>query len=353
MRERRQVRALVVQDRTGFFLDRGRPRGLQVELLEAWEDRLNKGAGRRERRVQVVYVPVPFDELVPGLLAGRGDIAAAGLTVTPERREEVAFSAPYLSDVDELFVASRSAKPIDGLDDLAGRRVHVPRATSFVGHLRAFSDELVGRGLRPLEIVEVDPRLDVEDLLEMVHAGIFELTVADEHVALLWARVLDGIVVREDLPLRDGGEIAWAIRPESRELRASLDAFVKENRRGSLLGNVLFRRYFADTRWIRNPVDADGLASFDRYGPLFRRYADQYGFDWVTIAAVAFQESGLRHDLASPRGAVGLMQVLPSTAADIGFANPRDVEQNVHAGVKYLALLRDRLAEASTLASDV
>jgi hypothetical protein len=59
MRERRRVRALVIHDRTGFFLERGRPRGFEAELLEAWEERLNAGASRRDRRVQVVYVPLP------------------------------------------------------------------------------------------------------------------------------------------------------------------------------------------------------------------------------------------------------------------------------------------------------
>jgi membrane-bound lytic murein transglycosylase MltF len=348
MRERRTVRALVVQDRTGFFIDRGRPRGFEVELLEAWEQRLNAGASRRELRVNVVYVPVPFDEVIPALVAGRGDIAAAGLGVTEARREQVAFTTPLIRDVDELFVAHRAAPPLRSLDDLAGRRVHVQRGTSFSAHLHALSAGLAARGLAPLEIVEVDPRLDVEDLIELVHAGVFHLTVADGHVAQLWAQVLDGIVVREDLPLRDGGEIAWAVRPGSPELLASLDAFAAESRRGSLLGNVLFRRYFQNTRWIVNPVDADGLASFDRYGPLLRRYADLHRFDWLKMAAVAYQESGLNHERVSSAGAVGVMQVLPTTAAYLGFANPRDLEQNVHAGITYMALLRERVPEART-----
>jgi membrane-bound lytic murein transglycosylase MltF len=348
MRERRQVRALVVQDRTGFFIERGRPRGFEVALLEAWQDRLNAGIGRRERRVNVVYVPVSFADLIPALLEGRGDVAAAGLTVTEARRQQVAFTTPYLSGVDELLVASRSAAPVRTLDDLAGRRVHAPGGTSLAAHVRDLSAQLVSRGLAPVEVVEVDPRLDVEDLIELVHAGVFELTVADEHVGLLWARVLDGIVVRADLSLRGGGDLAWATRPDSHELRASLDAFLTENRRGSLLGNVLFRRYFEQTRWISNPIDVDGRASFARYGPLLRRFADRFEFDWLKMVALAYQESGLNHARVSPAGAVGLMQLLPSTAAYLGFRNPRDLEQNAHAGVKYMALLRNQVPAART-----
>jgi membrane-bound lytic murein transglycosylase MltF len=272
--------------------------------------------------------------------------------VTDARRAQVAFSAPYLRDVDELVVASKAAPPLETVDGLAGRRVHVVRGSSFAAHLRNLSEKLVARGRPPIDVVEVDPRLDVEDLLEMVHAGIFELTVADEHVAQLWAQVLDGIVVREELALSDGGEIAWAVRPDSRELLASLDAFVAQNRRGSLLGNIVFRRYFENTRWIRNPVDPEGLASFDRYGPLLRIYAERYGFSWLQMVALAFQESGLNHERVSPRGAVGLMQLLPSTAASLGFPDPRNLEQNVHAGCKYMALLRDVVGQERPLAPD-
>jgi membrane-bound lytic murein transglycosylase MltF len=127
-------------------------------------------------------------------------------------------------------------------------------------------------------------------------------------------------------------------------LREKLNAFVREHRRGTLLGNVLFRRYFANTRWIRNPLGPDERARLDRYDELFQKHADRYDFDWLKIAAQAYQESGFDSSAISRSGAIGLMQLLPSTAADpnVGIPDISDDDSNVHAGVRYMAFLRDR-----------
>lgn len=77
---------------------------------------------------------------------------------------------------------------------------------------------------------------------------------------------------------------------------------------------------------------------------MFEKYAEMYGFDWRLILAMAFQESRLTPGKKSSKGAVGLMQIKPSTASDlkVGIHDVGDVENNVHAGVKYLAFIRDR-----------
>jgi membrane-bound lytic murein transglycosylase MltF len=344
MRKRRKIRALVAWNRTAFFIDRGRPRGFEVELLEAYERKMNAGVGRTERKLNVVYLPVPVEDLLPALLEGRGDLIAAGLTATRRRRALVNFTEPYLRDVDEIVVENEAAPELEGLEDLAGRSVHVARGTSHFEHLRALSGRLVAQGRPPIKIVQVDSRLDPEDVLEMVHAGVFQFTVVDAHVAKLWSRVLDGLVLREDLVIHDQGAIAWAVRKESTKLRGSLNSFLAEHRKGTLIGNVLFKRYYGDTRWIRNPLQPEDRARFERYRALIRRYAERYEFDWLQIAAQAYQESGLDPKRVSRAGAVGLMQVLPSTAADrnVGIPNIHDEEDNVHAGVKYMAFLRNR-----------
>jgi membrane-bound lytic murein transglycosylase MltF len=73
----------------------------------------------------------------------------------------------------------------------------------------------------------------------------------------------------------------------------------------------------------------------------FKEYGDRYGFDWLAIVAQAFQESGLDHNRHSRAGAVGIMQLLPSTAEYVGIPDISDVENNIHAGVKYLSYLRE------------
>lgn len=215
MKQRKVIRALVALNRTGFFFIKGQPQGFEYELLRQYEEALNRKVAKGKLETRIVYVPVPFNALLPALDAGIGDIAAAGLTITPERQELVGFSEPYLPSVDEVVVASRAVAGLETLEDLAGRRIYVLRASSYASHLRELSADLEGAGLAPIEIVEADENLATEDILEMVNAGVVDLTIADSHLAELWSRVLPAITVRADLAINAGGQIAWAVRPSN------------------------------------------------------------------------------------------------------------------------------------------
>ena len=343
IRERRYLRVLVSYSKTNFFFDNGRPRGFEHELMSRYAKALNRSANRSER-LHLVFVPTPFERLIEDLLRGRGDVAAAGLTVTPERAERVAFTEPYLPRVDEVVVMHRGAGALETLEDLAGRRVYVRAGSSYAGHLEKLSRGFAGAGRPPIEVIEADPDLATEDVLELVNAGVVELTVADRHLAAAWSEVLPEIVVRGDLAVHQGGAIAWAVRRENPELRASLDAFVRNNRKGSLFGNILFNRYYRGSKWIANPLTAAERAKLEELIAIFRKYAEQYGFDWLALAAQGYQESGLEQGRRSSAGAIGIMQIKPSTAADknVGVADIHLLENNIHAGAKYLAFLRDR-----------
>ena len=91
-------------------------------------------------------------------------------------------------------------------------------------------------------------------------------------------------------------------------------------------------------------VSGEHRERYEQIAQTFQRYADQYGFDWLLIAAQGYQESRFDQSKRSKAGAVGIMQLLPSTAADkaVGIPDVSTVENNIHAGVKYLAWLRDR-----------
>lgn len=341
--ETRFLTVLIPFDRTRFFIRNGQPMGFEFELVRAFEQHLNERRRRGEPLVQAIYVPTRFSQLVPLLADGIGDIAAGGLTITGERAARVDFGRPYFEDVAELVVAHAGAAPLESLDDLAGRRVVVLRGSSYVDSLARLNDDLAARGLGTIDVVEAAPELGTEDLLEMVHAGVFDYTIADQHIAELWAGVLAGLHVHADLRVAEGGAIAWAVRPGADALRAEVDAFMDTVRRGTLIGNVLFNRYYDGHRFIDNPLGANGLDGLVRYRELFERHAAAHGFDWRLVAAVAFQESRFDADARSPRGAVGLMQLLPATAAYVGIEDPTPVDANIEAGVRYLAYLRDRV----------
>ena len=281
--------------------------------------------------------------MLPALIAGRGDIAAAGLTVTAQRKKVVAFTRPYIRDVNEVVVTSPTADDPVTVRGLSGQKVTVVSGSSFVQHLEELNDMLAQEGFATVKIKPADPFLEAEDILQMVNAGIYDLTVVDQHVADIWSQVLTDLIVRKDLAIHSGGGIAWAVRKNNPKLLASLNNFLRSHRQGTLTGNILLKRYFANTRWIGNPLDESDAKRLQRLRALFEKYADMYGFDWLKIAALAYQESRLKQSAKSPRGAVGIMQILPSTAAGpaVNIPDVSTVENNIHAGVKYLAYLRD------------
>lgn len=111
MKKRQQVRVLVPYNKTLYFLDKGgTQRGLIVDMMTEFEKRLNAGVKAHYARIHVVFLPTPRDRLIPDLLAGKGDLVAANLTITDERRAQVDFSHPLASGVRELIVTSASAR---------------------------------------------------------------------------------------------------------------------------------------------------------------------------------------------------------------------------------------------------
>jgi len=110
------------------------------------------------------------------------------------------------------------------------------------------------------------------------------------------------------------------------------------------MGNMLFKRYLKNTKWVEHALSSTEIAKFNATIDLFRIYGEQYGFDHLMLAALAYQESRLDQSVRSSAGAVGVMQLLPSTASDpnVGIANIEELEPNIHAGTKYLRFLQDR-----------
>jgi membrane-bound lytic murein transglycosylase MltF len=344
LKKRRHIRILTCLNKTNFFLHKGKIRGFEYELLKGYEKFLNKGIKNKELRIVLEFIPTSRNELIPKLVDGYGDIAAAGLTITEQRRRSADFTIPYLSGVDELIVTHKGANKPATIEDLAGRSVFVRKSSSYYESLVALNKKLKKTGKRAARIIAADENLETEDILELVNTGVIDFTVSDSHLAGIWAGVHQNLVVCENLKLRSGGSIAWMIRKKSPQLMASLNAYIKNSKKGTLLGNIYFKRYYKENKWIENPLSSENNQNFLKYKELFQKYGNKYEFDWLLLAAMAYQESGLNNKKKNKSGAVGIMQVLPSTAKDknINISKVNLLENNVHAGVKYLDFLRQR-----------
>mgnify|MGYP000197524817 CR=1 FL=1 len=344
MVKRRQVRVLVVPNKMLYFIDKGRPRGMNVDLMREFEKHINQKVKTGPRTIRVIFVPVTRAQLIPALVEGRGDIAAANLTITAERQEQVDFSNPMMTGVKEILVTGPSAKAIQTRDDLAGREIHLRPSSSYYGHVLQLNATLAKQGRKPAAIVPASEYLEDADLLEMVNAGLIPMVAVDDHKARFWGEIFEKITLHPDIAVHEGGQIAWAFRKNSPKLTAVVNVFVKSHKKGTLIGNMLFKRYLKDNKWARNALNPAELAKFQTVVDLFKLYADRYDFDYLMTGALAYQESGLDQSKRSNAGAVGIMQVLPTTAKDknVGIPNIEALENNIHAGHKYLRFLQDR-----------
>jgi membrane-bound lytic murein transglycosylase MltF len=344
MVERSVVRYLVVQSRTWFFLDGARQRGLAVEAAKALETFLNERLKEQGDRVQVLIIPVRRDQLLPALVQGLGDVAGGNLTITPQRRELVDFTNPWVSDVKELVVTGPSTPPIETVEELAGREIWVRGSSSYYESLRRLNEEFPIRGFPEIRIRKADENLEDEDILEMVQAGLLPATVVDSHkLDWVWADVFDKLVVHPGASIREGGQIGTAVRKNSPQLLASVNDFIASHGVGTTFGNRMIKRYFSKRQWLRDLGASSEVRKFDAVDELFQRYATRYDFDYLMLMAQGYQESLLDQKARSPVGAVGIMQLLPSTAKGypVSIPNVEETEPNIHAGIKYLRFIVD------------
>lgn len=338
------IRVAVTASKTHFFIDRGQQHGFAYEALREFEAFLRKRHPRRKggRPLTITFLPVPRDQLLQRLEEGRADLAVANLTITPERSARVAFTTPISSGVREVVVTREGVPAPATPEELSGREVVVRGSSSFREHLAELDARLVAAGKAPVRLTLADEHLETEDLLEMLNAGLIDCTVADEHVAGLWKEIFPSLRVHPGVALSEGGQIAWAVRKDAPGLLAEANAFVPSHRVGTTFGNVLLQRYLGSTSWARRALGAGELERFGQLVQLFQRYGGQYHFDHLMLLAQGFQESGLDHDRKSAVGAIGVMQVMPTTGQSMKVGDIRKLEPNVHAGTKYLRTIIDQ-----------
>lgn len=344
MEKRRVIRALVPYSKTFYFLDKAQEKGATYELLKQFEKKLNEELKTKHLKVHVVIIPTSRDKLLTKLAEGYGDIAAGNLTITKKRLETVDFADPIGKGVNEIVVTGPGGPKVATLDDLSGKTVHLRKSSSYYEHLSRLNEKFKSEGKAPAKIVEVSAYLEDEDLLEMVEAGLIPMTIVDNFKAKLWAKVFSKIVLHPDIQVNSGGEIAWAVRKNSPELKKVISRFVSKHKKGTLLGNVIFNRYFKDTKFIKNNLADSERKRVQQTVSMFQKYGEKYSFDWLMLAALAYQESTIDQSKRSKAGAVGVMQILPSTAKDknVNIPNVLEIDPNIEAGTKYIRFMVDR-----------
>lgn len=345
MLDRRVIRVLVPYSRTLYFNDRGHERGLTADFVRDFERFINKTYADRlgKRPITVVMIPTTRDRLLPGLVEGAGDIAAGNLTITPDRQKVVDFvSAHALKPTRELVLTGPKSPALSTLDDLSGKTVHVRRSSSYYESLSALNARFQKAGKPPMRLVLLPDALEDEDAMEMLNVGLLQILVVDDWKARMWAQILPQIKVHEDIAVREGGRVGWAIRKQSPQLQAVVSNFYDNFIRKQSVAEVRLKQYMQGIKQIHNNTESAELARFKATVAFFDKYGHQYGFDPLMLAAQGFQESQLNQDAKSRVGAVGIMQLMPATGKELKVGDIKVAQSNIHAGAKYLDQLMTR-----------
>lgn len=348
MIERRIIRILTVYNKTFYFMDKGVQRGGSYDIGRLFVDDLNKKLAKDNKhnkhkhlKVQAVFIPVARSELLTALKAGKGDVAMASIGVTSERQKLVDFSAPLITNISTVVISSPDSAAITSVDDLAGKQVFVRKSSVYYSDLVALNRRFAVEKKPAVIIKEAPDALEDEDLIEMVNAGLIPFTISVSPVASFWNQIFPKIKVHEGINLRTGGDMAWAIRKGSPQLKAAADDFVVRHAKGTSIGNQILKKYLKSTKHVKDAGSEAERKKFLALIQYFQKYGEKYDVDWLLMAAQGYQESQLNQNAKSAVGAIGVMQVMPATGKDLNVGDITQVEPNINAGIKYMRWMID------------
>jgi membrane-bound lytic murein transglycosylase MltF len=342
MVKRRVIRAGVTFNRTHYFIDRGQQRGMAYEALMNFEQALNDHLKTGNLRVHVAIVPLGREALQSALLDGKVDLLIAQLKVTPERQKLADFSNPTRTNVSEIVVTGPGAPPITSVEDLSGKEVAVRGGGTYQESLEALNQRLQAAGKAPVVIKPLPVSLEDDDILEMVNAGLVQITVVDDYLAQFWKQVFKSIEPHPAAAVRTGGVLAVPFRKNNPKLKNAVNTWLQKYGEHTAFANVLEKRYLESTKFVQNAASEQERRKFQAMVQYFRKYGAQYDVDPVMMAAQGYQESRLDQNAKSHVGAIGVMQLMPATGKEQNVGDITQVEANIHAGIKYMRFMVDQ-----------
>ena len=147
MIKRRVVRIGTTFNRTFYFVDQGVQRGVVYDYGRLIEERLNAHLKtENDKKIHVVFMPLPRQNLLPALVEGKVDLVAAQVTVRPELEKFVDFSKPTRMNVNQILVTAPGSPAVASIDDLSGKEVLAHENSSQYQSLVALNEKFKAAG---------------------------------------------------------------------------------------------------------------------------------------------------------------------------------------------------------------
>ncbi len=315
-----------------YYLYRGKAMGFEYDLAKAFANYL----GVRLK----LKIDEKWEGMIPALMDGSGALIAASMTITPSRKQQVAFSDGYKA-IQQHIITHRNNTDIRDIKDLHGKTVHVRRGTSYQERLEA----LQRQGIKFK--IKLHDDVPTQELIRQVAEGSIDVTIADSNVALLNRRYYPKTILAGTINEKE--YLGWAVNRNADKLLEQINLFFMEIKKNGMFDEI-YKRYYSDVE-IFDYLDLKIYhrrikTKLPKYKPFIEEAAKKYGFDWRLIAAQIYQESHFNPMAKSYAGASGLMQLTDQTAKSLGVKNILDPKENIHAGVQHLKNLYDHFEDA-------
>jgi membrane-bound lytic murein transglycosylase MltF len=350
--KKRNIKVLVVNSPAYYFIAQSRPQGMAYELMREYEHQINRRYFNNTKlKLNILFIPVASSQIINMLEQGYGDIAIGPLVATGQSQHRVTFTEPTYSDIQLVLASNKKIAELTDISQLSEKEIWIRKDSIYHEKLQDINQLILAQGKPPIYINLVDDSIEDYELLNMLDNQKISLTVVSSHALYLWEKLYKNIKLNTNIQLSEQLSTTWAVRNNTPQLAQSLNQFIHENKKGSTLGNILHRRYLVTHPLLDKIIYQEFETQYLETIKLIKKYAGQYQFDWQLILAQAYQESRLNQQSISHKGAIGVMQVLPSTANEpyINIANIDDMDANIHAGIKYLYFIRKHYFTASDI----
>jgi membrane-bound lytic murein transglycosylase F len=331
--------ALTGYNAYSYFIYKGQPMGFEYELVKKLAEHLNVSLE--------VKVSSSIEEMFKMLNSGEGDLIAFNLTITKERLKIVDFTKP-INTIKQVLVQRKpdnwekmklheiEKRLLRDPAELIGKTVFVRSSSAYVQRLINLSDEIGG----DINVVEAEPELTIEDLIARVDSGSIDYTISDDNIAHLNTVYYRNIDVETDISLSQ--RIAWAVEKKSDDFEADVNKWL-DSMKATVDFAVIYKKYFTNRYAFKKRVTSEYFSNtgggISKYDDLIKKYSELVGWDWRLGSSLVYQESQFNPNTKSWAGAVGLMQLMPNTAKQVGLTNLKNPEQNIKGGFKYLTYL--------------